>query len=715
MASSPDRKYLGLFVGEAKEQLELLAGELVRLEQAGAGSAPDEGVKALWDSIFRRVHSVKGSAATLGLSALVDVSHAAEALIARLRKGRPERPHVDLLLEVSDALARLVEEAARLRDLSAGDALPQAPVAPALEVSPLVARLQGTLAALGPAPGSAPPPPAAKEPAAPAPAADPGVPRWEVAVTLSAKCAAPGARAMIVQRKLKALGTLLEFDPPPAQLAQTRGQARLLALLATERAPDEIRKACAGLPEVESVELSGQQGKVVGGPPRAPAAVATPPPPQGQAARSEPPQRPAAPEAELRPEATVRVRAELLDQLLEAAGEVLGGIARLREGAKRLPEGTGGGFEHEIDRLRRQARELHNKVVNARLTPFSALTERLPRAVRDLAHKLGKEVELEIVGAEVELDRAVIEALGDPLSHLVRNGVDHGIEAPADRQAAGKPARGRLKLSARRERDKVFVDLEDDGRGVDGAALKKRAVEAGRLDAVAAALLGDDEAVELAFLAGVSTRAVATEVSGRGVGLDAVQRAIESLGGKLSVSSKAGKGTRFSLELPRAVSMSNLLLVQVGGEVFGLPVQRVLLTTEYDLTARGGEGFESRSVIVGGQWVHAYSLAKLFGLPSLAPPGPRPFVVLEVDATMFALAVDRLIGQEEAVVKPLFPPLDRVKGLAGLTVLGNGRPLLVLDPRGLSEMADVRGMPPLPPRPAANDGVEVHAAGGRAG
>jgi two-component system chemotaxis sensor kinase CheA len=155
------------------------------------------------------------------------------------------------------------------------------------------------------------------------------------------------------------------------------------------------------------------------------------------------------------------------------------------------------------------------------------------------------------------------------------------------------------------------------------------------------------------------------------------------------VRSEVDRGARFTIELPLSVSMSNLLLVQAGGEVYGLPVARVLVTTEYDLSARGGEGFESRSVIVGGEWVTAYGLATLFGLPSLSPPGPRPFVVLEVDGVTFALAVDRLAGQEEAVIKPLAPPLDRVRGLLGTTVLGNGRPLLVLDPRGLAEMAGV--------------------------
>ncbi|MBS2025148.1 MAG: chemotaxis protein CheA [Deltaproteobacteria bacterium] len=693
MVDAPERKYLALFVGEAKEQLELLQGELVRLESAKEAAAVD-----LWASVFRRVHSVKGSAATLGLTDIVDVSHAAEALIGRLTSGKtlPQRTHVDALLEASDTLTRLVREAGKLIEPGALF-VPQADLP---ETPPVVKKLTSLASALAEAalPEKKAAPEAAKV------VVDPSLPRLEVVVTLSQKCAAPGARAMIVQRKLKGLGTLIEMDPTPAQLMQTKGGARIVAQLASDKAADEIRAVCLSVPEVESVEITSEAGGKVVPPEPVREAPVTPPPP----VRND---QPRVPEAELRADATVRVKAELLDQLLEAAGEVLGGISRLREGARRLPENTGTAFEHEIDRLRRQARELHNKVVNARLVPFSLLTERLPRAVRDLAHKLGKEVDFEIAGADVELDRAVIEALGDPLSHLVRNAVDHGLETKALREEAGKPARGKLSLAARRERDRVVVQLEDDGRGFDAQGLKDRAVAAGKLTAEQAAAMSDDEAHELAFLSGVSTRAEADEISGRGVGLDAVQRAIESLGGKLSVASWRGKGTRFSLELPRSVSMSNLLLVQVGGELYGLPVPRVLLTTEYDLSARGGEGFESRSVIVGGQWVHAYGLAKLFGLPSLAPPGPRPFVVLEVDGTTFALAVDRLVGQEEAVVKPLFPPLDRVAGLAGVAVLGSGRPLLVLDPRSLSEMAGVRGMAPLPPRvEAANDHTE-HGAG----
>ncbi len=656
-------KYLPLFIAESREHLALLATELVRIEHEPPGGP-------LWDSIFRRVHSIKGSAATIGLPEIVDIAHEAEALIGKLKaqKARPERREIDLLLESSDALGKLVAraEAELLRQQQ-------------LEVSPeLVARLKAAARALQSDP---PPPVVLRTTASVVPTADPALPRVDVAVALSRACQAPGARALIVQRKLKALGVLLEMEPQPAQLMQKKGAARIVALLASARPLEEIRAAFSGIPEVETVEVRlaplAQPGLAQAGLTQQQPAAALP-------------SQPMRPEAQLplddqRPEPTVRVRAQALDVLLDQAAEVLHGIARLRDAARKLPEGAA--FEAEVDRLRRTARELHGHVMSARLTPFSALTERLPRAVRDLANKLGKEIDLEVSGADVELDRTVIEVLGDPLTHLVRNAVDHGLETPAMRRAAAKPPRGKLTLSARRERDKVYVDISDDGRGLDAARLRQSAVDRGDLTADQAANLSDQAAYELAFLPGLSTRAEATDVSGRGVGLDAVKGAIEALGGKLGLRSTPGKGASFTLELPLSVSMANLLLVQVGGELYGLPLHRVLSTIEYDLSARGGEGFEARSLAVMGQLVRAFSLSKLFGLPSLAPPGPRPFAVLEVDGVTFAVAVDRLVGQEEAVLRPLYPPLDRIKGLAGTTVLGNGRPLLVLDPRGLAELA----------------------------
>lgn len=653
-------KYLPLFIAESRESLALLATELVRIEHEPPGGP-------LWDSIFRRVHSVKGSAATVGLPEIVDIAHEAEALIGKLKaqKAKPERRDIDLLLESTDALGKLVARA------EAEMAQQQQ-----LEVSPeLVARLKAAVRSI-----QSDPPPALIRPAGARPVADPAIPRVDVSVALSRACQAPGARALIVQRKLKALGVLLEMEPQPAQLMQRKGAARIVALLASARPLEEIRAAFAGIPEVETVEvrlapLAAAQPQASAGPSQPAAAL----PPQPMRADGPPLLE------DQRPEPTVRVRAQVLDVLLDQAAEVLHGIARLRDAARKLPEGAA--FEAEVDRLRRTARELHGHVMSARLTPFSALTERLPRAVRDLAHKLGKEIDLEVSGADVELDRTVIETLGDPLTHLVRNAVDHGLETPAVRLAAAKSPRGKLTLSARRERDKVYVDIADDGRGLDASRLRQSAVDRGDLTLDQAGKLSDQAAYELAFLPGLSTRAEATDVSGRGVGLDVVKGAVEALGGKLGIRSTPGKGARFTLELPLSVSMANLLLVQVGGELYGLPLHRVLSTIEYDLSARGGEGFEARSLAVMGQLVRAFSLSKLFGLPSLAPPGPRPFAVMEVDGVTFAVAVDRLVGQEEAVLRPLYPPLDRIKGLAGTTVLGNGRPLLVLDPRGLAELA----------------------------
>jgi two-component system chemotaxis sensor kinase CheA len=649
MAEGPHR-YLRIFLAEASEQLEELARDLVRAEQ----QAPDV---ACWDSMFRRIHGIKGGAAQAGLTAMVDVAHAAETLIGKLKGAgqRPDRAQIDLLLRARDALMAEVEKASTEK--------------PAPEEAGLVARL---VEAARIVPEAAAPKPPAKEPA-PKPAVDPALPLYDVFFSLAKTCQAPGARTSIVQRKLKALGTLIELEPSPQQLMQKKGGARVAGLISTARQPEEIRVALAGIPEVEQIEV-----RIA---PVAAAKEVVEEAPQG-ALRSLPEDA----AEDRRVEATVRVRAAALDQLLDHAAEVLHGIARLRDAARHLPESSA--FEAEIDRLRRTARELHGKVMDARLTPFSALTEALPRTVRDLAHRLGKEIDVELQGAEVELDRTIIDALGEPITHLVRNAVDHGFETANERAQAGKSDRGRLSVSARRERDKVLVEVTDDGAGFDVVKLRERAVLMGALTAQRSAELTDAQACELAFLPGLSTRAEATETSGRGVGLDAVKAAVVRLGGKLSVRSTKGLGTAFLLELPLSVSMANLLLVQVAGELYGLPLHRVALTTEYDLSARGGEGFEARSLVVMGQLVRAYSLAKLFGLPSLAPPGPRPFAVLEVDGVTFALAVDRLVGQEEAVLKPLFPPLDKVRGLAGTTVLGNGRPLLVLDPRGLLDLAE---------------------------
>lgn len=358
--------------------------------------------------------------------------------------------------------------------------------------------------------------------------------------------------------------------------------------------------------------------------------------------------------------------------------------ARLREVGKVLPENTRPALEEGVYRLHTLVKDLHDKVMTARMTPLSLITDRLPRAARDIARRKEREVDLVITGAEIELDRAILEELSDPLLHLLRNCIDHGLEAPEDRAAAKKGPRGRVLVAVKRARDRVIIELEDDGRGMDPAKLKNAAVSRGLLSAEAAVRLTDREAFMLSCLPGVSTAKDITDISGRGVGMDAVKRVVENVGGTLEIDSERGRGTRFTLRLPLTVAVVHLLLVEVGEEVFGLPIAKVVGATEAD-----GESLSrSRETALlphGNSLLPVHSLDALVGVPAPRRLGARPFVVMDGDSGRVALAVDRLLGQEEVVLKPLSRPLDLLPGLSGVTILGSGRPVFILDvPRLLS-------------------------------
>jgi two-component system chemotaxis sensor kinase CheA len=373
------------------------------------------------------------------------------------------------------------------------------------------------------------------------------------------------------------------------------------------------------------------------------------------------------------------VRTELLDEFLDAAGELLLATARVREVGKGLPEGWRPPLDEAVDRLHGLVRGLHDKVMSARMTPLDVITNRLPRAARDIARRRGRDVELLITGADTELDRAIVDELNDPVLHLLRNAIDHGVEPPEERRMRGKPARGTVQVNVRRERDRVVLEVKDDGRGMDGERLKASAVERGLITAEAARALSERDALLLCCLPGVSTAASVTDISGRGVGMDAVKRVVEAVGGTLDIDSRRGVGTTFKLSLPLTVAMVHLLLVGVGDDVYGLPIAKVSGVVE---TRRAGlPASQNLPVLNWGQAVvPVQELAVLLDVPRAAhPPEVPPFVVVEGDDGRVALMVDRLLGQEEVVLKALARPLDLVPGLAGVTILGNGRPVFILD------------------------------------
>jgi two-component system chemotaxis sensor kinase CheA len=483
----------------------------------------------------------------------------------------------------------------------------------------------------------------------------------QVEVEIAGSCPVPAVRAFLVVKKLGALGAVARAQPSVDELKAGRIPGKKLEVaLDTAEPLQALERALSQISDISAVLLREQEEERPAAPERAAPVAAS--------------------EAERALEAsrTVRVRTEILDGFLDAVGELLLATARIREVGKAIPEAARPALDEGVDRLRAIVKDLHDKVMTVRMTPLATVTERLPRVARDLARKLGKQVEVEVRGAEIEIDRAILEELQDPLLHVLRNAIDHGIEPPHLRQLAGKAATGRVALTARRERDRVILELADDGKGMDPAKLRASAVARGALDAEAAAALGDREALLLACLPGVSTAATVTDLSGRGVGLDAVKRGVEAIGGALELESAPGAGSRVTFRLPLTVALQPVLLVRVGEEVLGLPIAKVHGAAQVEMSRLD----RSRGAPVlawGGALVPVHDLTRLLGLPGDDGRDDRAVVVAEGGEGRIGLAVDALLGQQEAVLKPLGAPLDAVPGLSAVTVLGNGRPVFILD------------------------------------
>jgi two-component system chemotaxis sensor kinase CheA len=328
--------------------------------------------------------------------------------------------------------------------------------------------------------------------------------------------------------------------------------------------------------------------------------------------------------------------------------------------------------------------ELQRRALSLRTTPLLRSLEPLPRLARDIAQRLGKRVEVEIAGGELELDRSILDRLGDPLVHLIRNAVDHGIETPAQRAGSGKAEVGRIRIDARREKDSIRIAVSDDGAGMDLEAARRRAVATGLVHPDLAADLSPQQLAALAFHPGLSTAETVTEISGRGVGMDAVRATLESLGGAVEFATERGRGTVTTLTVPITAAVQRVLLVACAGELVALPiarVERILELPAAELETSGGEVF----ALVDGLPLPVLDLALRIGRGASAQRGPAATLVLsDVRGERVALRVDRVTGQQQIYVKPLPELLSRIRALAGLTILGDGRPVFVLDPNQLA-------------------------------
>ncbi|MCM2001725.1 chemotaxis protein CheA [Pseudomonas aeruginosa] len=686
MSFDADEEILQDFLVEAGEILEQLSEQLVELE-----SRPDD--MDLLNAIFRGFHTVKGGAGFLQLNALVECCHIAENVFDILRKGerRVSSELMDVVLQALDTVNAMFDQ---VREQS--------------EPTPATPELLAALARLAEPEGAAPAEPVQAPPAAvpPAePAAPPEAPAQSGSSDItddefeqlldalqgdeapaSAVAEAPAAPAgdEISDAEFEALLDQLhgkgKFVPPAvsAEPAQVPAEAVEPAAAAAgddisddefESLLDELHGKGKFNGASEAVAAAAAVAKNIAA--KSPAAKPVAPA-KAAAARPAAPDRPAASEAET----TVRVDTARLDEIMNMVGE----LVLVRNRLVRLGLNSGDeAMAKAVANLDVVTGDLQMSVMKTRMQPIKKVFGRFPRLVRDLARNMKKEINLELVGEETDLDKNLVEALADPLVHLVRNAVDHGIESPEEREAAGKPRVGQVVLSAEQEGDHILLMITDDGKGMDAEVLRNKAVEKGLLERDAADRLTDLECYNLIFAPGFSTKTEISDVSGRGVGMDVVKTKISQLNGTVNVFSQKGSGSKIVIKVPLTLAIMPTLMVMLGSQAFAFPLVNVNEIFHLDL---------SRTNVVDGQEVvivrdKALPLfyLKRWLVPSAAheEQGEGHVVILSVGTQRIGFVVDQLVGQEEVVIKPLGKMLQGTPGMAGATITGDGRIALILD------------------------------------
>ena len=493
----------------------------------------------------------------------------------------------------------------------------------------------------------------------------------------------PSARAYITLRRVRDLGELLRSAPTLEQVQAGQFSGALSMLVATARSAAEVQAFLASLPDVASVAVRRAEPDAGVETPQVlrPPARAQSPPESHQAERparaqpeatrpvspapspSAPPATPAVPRpgASRRPVTMMRVDTRLLDDLMDQVGELMTANGSLVEVSRaidspRLHESTG--------RVEGLVKALQQQAMKLRMMPLELIADRFPRAVRDLARKRGKEVNFEVLGKETELDRAILEELPDPILHILRNAIDHGVEPAEERVRKGKPPVGTIRLEAAKERESVVIRVTDDGRGMDPAVLRRVALERGVVTREQIETMSDSDVMMLITLPGFSTAKEVTDVSGRGVGMDVVRGALESLRGSLVIDSVVEQGTTFTLKLPLTLVVVAVLLVAIGEECYALPVsavEQILEIRADEIQHAQGQDVVARD----GALLPLVALRQLLGVPAAPPAATRLVVVCEMRGRLIGLAVDRFIGYREAVVKPLDKALKGVRGVCG--------------------------------------------------
>lgn len=685
-------QYLSMFIDESNDHLQSLNEKMLELE-----SNPDD--ISIVQVIFRSAHTLKGMAATMGFEDLSSLTHQMENVLDLVRNEKLKMQEFifDTLFRGLDALQSMVEDITQGGEGKA-------------DVSSIVADLQSIVRGdFGQGGGSDAKPAAEAQGASAAGAIQLDQYQYSVLeqsiaeghqvlyveVAISEDSQLKAARAYMVFDLLERFGEIVKAYPSVQDIEQEKFDRSFSLYYITQKEAAEIQSMILNLSEIGSAQVAALDHETLaqlaaGAKETAASAAPAPAPaPETKAANPAPAAKTPAQQGEHKsgaragggtpaPSRTIRVDIDRLDVLMNLLSELLIDRSRLEQLANEVKRAD---LTETVEHMSRVGSDLQNIVLKLRMVPIDTVFNRFPRMVRDLAKSLDKKIDLVIVGAETELDRTVIDEIGDPLVHLLRNAVDHGVEPVAERVAAGKPETGTVNLRAFHSGNHVFIEIEDDGHGIDRDKVLKKALKNGVVKESEAASMTDEQVYMLLFAPGFSTAEVISDISGRGVGLDVVKSKIESLSGVVSVQSKLGAGTKFSVQMPLTLSIISAMLIKVGAEKYAIPLSSIV---ETGLIKRDQVRELHGYTMIPYRDTHIplMSLAQLFDIPGFSESDEEEteIVVIRKGDRMAALAVESFIGQSEIVIKNLGKYLPAIQGVAGATILGDGQVALIIDP-----------------------------------
>ena len=645
-------RYADLFLTESQEHLSAINHALLELERAPDSAEP---VNAL----FRAVHTIKGMSATMGYVQVAELAHELETLLDTLRTGA-----IGVNPEITDALFTAADTLEVAVGLSVANREAE------IDVAGPLARLRAVRGSGVGGQGSAPKRSSTSAAATDAHEWSTAAPAGEgllVRVAIAEGAPLRGVRAFMVVQALRGLGTVVAMVPPLDELKEEQFGADFAVRLASEQPREHVRRVVEGLGDVSAVSV--EEGVAGGSAP--PLAAAKPADANGNGNGNG--SSAAAPADGVRANRNVRIDLRRLDNLMNLIGELVITRGRLTQLSATLGDGA---LDETVTQASRLISDLQDEIMTSRMVPVWQVFDRFPRLVRDAARTLGKNIDFTIEGKEIELDRSLLDEIGDPVVHLLRNALDHGIETPDERKRLGKPAEGRLRLEAMRDRSAIVIRVTDDGKGIDRDRVLRKARDAGLVETNRTEL-SDDELIRLISRPGFSTAERVTDISGRGVGFDAVKTRVRALGGLVEIRSVPLQGTTVTVRLPLTLAIVRALLARVNGEVYALPMTHVNETVELK-TAQLRRVKGKEVLVLRDDVLPLLRLRELLHLESTERKAQQ-VIVIEMGERRAGLIVDELAGQQEIVVKQF----DGVRGglalFSGATILGDGAPALIVD------------------------------------